>query len=320
MTQSPRISYNAELAAVFVQQHRITSRYPKVTSQLPVLPLELRSLVAGGYNPSIVRQGEGLLMAYRYHEEQSHSTKLALAEVTMGGSVQSNRLIEFDGDPLSREDPKLFAWQNAIWMAWVESAWPTQPVSSVVKYGRLEGSRLVQSFQVRPPNPKPIEKNLVPLTHEGKLYFIYESQPEQKILEVSDGTVGNQLASPPAFWPYGDVRGGSSPIPYRGQLLRFFHSGVDKEWGQTWPRRYFLGAVMMDAKPPFSVRQISSKPIAMGSEVCDVRVSQRPFHYKSNVIFPGGAVEYNGEWLVACGVNDSQCTVLKVKEGQLNFK
>jgi len=318
---APRNLHNADLCNAFIQTQKITCRYPKVTTQLPVLPLERQNLVAYGYNPSIVRKNEGLLMAYRFHPEDASVTRLALAEVTFGGRVQSDRSIDLSSssDSLSHEDPKLFNWQGQTWLVWVESTWPDTPLRSVVKFGMLEGNKVVKAFEIIPPNPKPMEKNLVPIPYDSRLFFIYESEPEQTVLEIAAGAVVNKFCSPAPFWPYGSIRGGSSPIRYQGKLLRFFHSGVDKEWGANWPRRYFIGACLMEPKPPFAVVAVSSKPVVYGSEICDLKVSERPKHYKPNVVFPGGAVEYKSEFLLAAGLNDSQCAILRIKPAQLNL-
>lgn len=319
MTDTPRLAHNAALCAEFVQRHKVAARYPKLSEQLPLLPLELEALVTHGYNPSIARQGEGLLMAYRHHAG-TLATKLALAEVTFGGRVQSNRALDFGYEPASAEDPKLFTWKDATWICWVESTWPHFPVTSVVKYGRLEGNRLVAQHQIQPPNPTPIEKNHVPLVADGVLHVIYHSEPEQIVFALEDGKVAKEYRAPAPLWPYGAIRGGTVPLPYDGALLRFFHSGVDKEWGAQWPRRYFVGAMLMEAIPPFAPKAVSVKPIAYGSELDDLKVSQRPGHHKQAVVFPGGAVLHNGEVLLSLGVNDSACALARVKPESIEWR
>ena len=36
-------------------------------------------------------------------------------------------------------------------------------------------------------------------------------------------------------------------------------------------------------------------------------------------MFPGGAVESDGYWLLALGMNDSACVIAKIRPNQLHF-
>lgn len=314
-----RIKHNSDLAQAFITKMNTTSRYPKVLEQVASLPLEVTKLVRFGYNPSILEDEGCLLMAYRYHDGNTLSTKLAMAQVGFDGKVLSNRTLELPGNAPSAEDPKLFRHHGQVWMCWVESNYPERPLSAVMKYGRLDGNTVVNTKQPTPPNPKAIEKNWCPLPGDT-VRFIYESEPEQKILELDGDKVVLECDSPGPVWPYGPIRGGTPPIEYKGKWLRFFHSGLDNEF-DGWRRRYFVGAALMDSVPPFTTLAVSTHPVLFGSEVDDLRGPERRqcVHYKPRVVFPGGAVAHDGHFLVAVGINDSACAILKIGLVQLNL-
>ena len=96
---------------------------------------------------------------------------------------------------------------------------------------------------------------------------------------------------------------------------------MDNEWA-GWRRRYFVGALLMDPDPPFAVVAITPKPLLYGSEIDGLSGTERGqcVSYKPRVVFPGGAVEHDGRFLLSVGLNDSACAILKITPEQLNFK
>jgi predicted GH43/DUF377 family glycosyl hydrolase len=122
-------------------------------------------------------------------------------------------------------------------------------------------------------------------------------------------------------WEYGHIRGGTTPLPYKGMLLRFFHSALDFELA-PWRRRYFVGAMLMSTEFPFKPVAISKKPILYGSELDTLTETERSgcIHFKSMVIFPLGAIDYGGgRFCLSCGINDSHCGLFTVTEKELGL-
>ena len=113
------------------------------------------------------------------------------------------------------------------------------------------------------------------------------------------------------------------PLEYDGKLLRFFHSTLDNEFAfpnrMVGYRRYFLGACLMDPTPPFQTVAVSRKPIVYGSEICGAPVPPGVVNLNSRVVFPGGAIARDGYWVVAVGVNDYHCALLKITPKELNL-
>ena len=162
------------------------------------------------------------------------------------------------------------------------------------EYGHNDGSAL--------------EKNWVFFENDGDTHFIYTCSPDHVVVRA-----GAEWRTPALPWAWGDIRGGTPPLPYRGKWLRFFHSQIqitDK------PRdgRYYLGAYLMNNQPPFEMLAIASHPIMGGHEWR----SPSP-HWKANVLIPYGAVEQGNGWLVSLGINDSAACWVNLTAAHLNF-
>lgn len=317
---APRLEHNWALAQKFIEEQRVTSRYPKVSEQLPTLPLNRAALKPFGYNPSIIEHDGWLLMAYRYHPDANNrKTWLALSQINPEGEPISCSLVHIEGS--SREDPKLFHNPEGFpWMSATVSTVPETPYRCVMVYGLAVNGRLDNQIQpkIGANDWSTMEKNWVFFRHCGQMYVIYQCSPTHKVFRLDNESPGELFEAPGPRWPYGAPRGGTPPLPYEGRLLRFFHSGLDNEFGQ-YRRRYFVGAYLMEDKPPFTPIRTSTRPILYGSEICDLKVKDRPFHYKPNVVFPGGAVDKGDHWILSCGVNDSSCVLVKVYPRDLHL-
>lgn len=319
--EPPRLRHNRELAEAYLSHSGIVSRYPKVSEQLETVPLETGKLFQHGYNPSIADHGGELVMAYRYHADDTLSTKLALATLEESGAVKSNRTLALNGK--SVEDPKLHTMNGALWMSYVESTWPDVPPNAVVKHGVFINGEV--GAMVQPSIGKndwtAIEKNWVFFSHKDVLFCIYQCSPVHEIWSLNEIHSGlPPLVTAAPAWPYGPIRGGTPPIEYEGKLLRFFHSALYNELTpDRW--RYYAGCYLMEPEPPFAVVRVSKRPILYGSEIDDLtpkeRQSVKP--WKSKIVFPGGAVARDGYWLVSVGCNDSACCLVKVTPDALQL-
>ena len=149
-------------------------------------------------------------------------------------------------------------------MSWIEAYWPVKAVGSV-RYGFFRGSTLNEA--ARPVygqnDGEHMEKNWTFFEHGDQLYFIYQCSPKQVIVRWSGKLEGEHITEGPR-WPYGQIKGGTPPIPYEGKLLRFFHSTLDNEVDLSL-RCYYIGACLMNPEPPFEVVAVSRKPIIYGS-------------------------------------------------------
>jgi predicted GH43/DUF377 family glycosyl hydrolase len=315
----PRLKHNRELAAAYISAQGNPPCWPKVSNQIETMPLQRDKLYANGYNPTIVEQDGSIFMCYRYHAG-TLASKLAAARIHPDtGSVESNWGVEAAGHSL--EDPRFFKLiSGQLWMSWVEAYWPIKSQGSV-RYGAFKGTALAES--ARPEyglnDGDHLEKNWVFFEHDGNIYFIYASHPKQVVVRWS-GKLEQEHVTPGPRWPYGEIKGGTPPVPYEGKLLRFFHSTLETEW-QPPKRAYYIGACLMNPEPPFETVSVSRKPVIYGSTDDDLTPEARKAcpHYKPKVVFPGGIIQRNGYWLLSLGANDCECVIAKITPENLNL-
>lgn len=322
---SKTTEHNRDLCNTFINENRIRSRFPKVSEQLECLPLERDKLFPFGYNPSIIKFNGAVWMAYRYHTGKPN-TSLALAKIDETGKVLSNEVLATKPGR-SLDDPRLFQVGNTVRVSWVDSSWPSNPVTSVVYVADLmPGLTAGLEHHSLPGNDSTtIQKNYVFFAHKGMVYCIHQCSPSHDIympygkIEGVDSIIPEMSTKAPV-WPYGEIRGGTVPLPYEGKLLRFFHSRLNNEWGEP-KYRYYIGAYLMNPEPPFEVVRVSKRPVLFGSEIDDLTPAERKqvVRRMPNVVFPAGAIEHGEGWLLSLGVNDCQSVLCKVKPNDLHF-
>ncbi len=312
--KSPSKQHNETLCSVVLKELNVTSRYPKVCEQVETLPLDRSKLFAFGYNPSIVDFEGWMVLAYRYHAG-TPATQIALAQIDNAGAVVTNKTLSLDAS--STEDPRLFLHDGWPHLCFVVSDWPKM-VKSLVRYVKILNGKPQGIFtpMIGQNDGQHTEKNWVFWSHEDSIMCLYRSSPTQQV--YNNDFVNGLMESEGPKWPYGQIRGGCI-VPWDGKLLRFFHSPLDNEWTSKQIRRYFVGCALMEPDPPFKTIRVSCKPILYGSEICRLKVKERPFHWKSNVVFPGGAVVRGDHIVLAVGTNDSCIELCKLDEKALNL-
>lgn len=318
---SPSAAHNQKETGQLAQRLGVYSRYPKVSEQVEQYPLDKSTLFPFGYNPTVIQGEEGFkVFAYRFHPDlNSPKTKVAIAQVDDSGRALTNRAHDFY-EPA--EDPKLFQGPRWPYLSIVCSMLPDQ-LKSIVRYCEVNGGKPqgIVTPNVGKNDWSAMEKNFVFWFQGGKLFCIYRCSPGDQLSYELDPKSGSILASHITLspvWPYGEIRGGTAPIDLGESYLRFFHSRLNNEMtGHPW--RYYVGAYLMAKEPPFAVIRVSKKPILYGSEVDDLKVKERPPHWKANVVFPGGAFKDNGNYCLAVGINDSACMLAKITEKELNL-
>jgi predicted GH43/DUF377 family glycosyl hydrolase len=69
-----------------------------------------------------------------------------------------------------------------------------------------------------------------------------------------------------------------------------------------------MGYYKFEVKPPFKITEISEKPILYGNEA-----DQRLLPDNSPlVVFPCGAIEKDGKFIVSFGLNDEKTGIIKI--------
>lgn len=153
------------------------------------------------------------------------------------------------------------------------------------------------------------QKNWTWFIHNDCLMIVYRMNPHV-ILEVNLKT--HKIESEykhfqdiSAMWDFGECRMGSNPILKDGYYHNFFHSSLP--WKHP-KRQYFMGYYKFESTPPFKIVEISKEPILYGNEV-DERILP---NISPLVIFPCGAIEKNGKFIVSFGLNDEKTGIIKI--------
>jgi predicted GH43/DUF377 family glycosyl hydrolase len=146
-----------------------------------------------------------------------------------------------------------------------------------------------------------------------KLYAIYGNKDgSQIVLEVQGDKVVSEHKSPAPKWSNGEIRGGAIIDYGEGKFLRFFHSRTDYP-DKTF--RYFIGASLIENKPPFATVKVGRSSIMSGNEIYTPNCK----HWKGNVYYPLGVVKDGDKFILSIGVNDSRIALVELTEGQLGL-
>lgn len=341
--KAPRVAHNEKLAEELLRNMGSPPLFPMVAMQQKVTTINRHALAPFGYNPSLTRHDGRLLMAYRSHTN-GPNTSLFMAELNDDLTVAKNSPIQISANGMSVEDARLFPWQGALWMSFQISRFESGGAASRTHVARLVPGNPWTIRDVWTPeygrnDGTGMEKNWVFFAQSERLFAIYSQGPEEQLtLEFGGGKViaehrteslcqfqhgrpdGDRVKWP--HWVFGSPKGGTAPIPFNGNLLRFFHSTLDNEPAH-YRRRYYVGAVKLKPEPPFDVIEFSSEPLLYGSEDDVMPPLERSAcsHWKGKVIFPAGAVWENPEKpdsvLLSVGVNDSQCAIARINRFKL---
>lgn len=225
------------------------------------------------------------------------------------------------------QDPRFVVYNSSLYIVYNNSFPPLNQremfLSKIVnennKFIALEAQKLTYE-----PDPTLDQKNWVPFVHDNQLYFIYSFEP-YKILrwnnhaKTMEAPFPQQSKNLDRLWPHGEIRGGT-PAIYVKELdayLGFFHSFVVWKKGEPpWQlrkspqwRRYYVGAYLIENKPPFQIRAFTFKPLSFKGL------------YDSNdnylVFFPMGVVEEQDGFIVSAGYQDDKTYILKISKKDL---
>lgn len=163
--------------------------------------------------------------------------------------------------------------------------------------------------ELRDIEPKQYEKSWVPFFYKNKLHILYSSKPWM-IYEFGDTWEDNKAwqDTKGVSWKYGIIRGGTPPVLVDGKLWTFFHSSL--KWQGNY-RRYYMGAIAFENKPPFKPLLITPEPLLAGSQN-DPWAARKP-----PCIFPCGAIYRDEQFFITAGVNDVKCAWIELSYDSL---
>lgn len=310
--QLPRFTWYCRYGQVMERVDELVEALRNTLSGTQKPKPNFTNIPKGCYNPSIIVHEGETLMSYRYHPDRTWRTQLKINDVPVR--------FPYPVSSCAHEDMRLFHFKGELWASYVCSRGSKLDPRCVNGYGKLLRKDdcwvVEQHFQpnVRGNYFSAMQKNAVPFASNDVIHLIWKDNLILEMCGNNPNEVETEHYNYGVEWPYGEIRGGTSPLPFHGKWLRFFHSRIwDRENGKPW--RYYMGALVMEPHPPFNVLHVSKTPILSGDESGDPVV----WHWKPDVCIPYGAIEDDGGWLVSLGINDAHCAVIRLKEEDLNL-
>lgn len=268
-----------------------------------------------GYNLSIMRVGNNVWKTYRYHPGNSWRTVLSLVHDGMEFPIK----VPSKYEKYSIEDGRLFMFRGKphLSMTVARSRLPGMNVDPCIQaYGELLPDGTLINW-VEPKVGKndftAQEKNWTYSEYQGRLFVTYSHSPSHVVYELDGGKVKQEFRTPIPICSFGQPRGGTQPVNFHGQWLRFFHTNQNNPKSDA-KQNYHLGCMTLESSPPFRVTGISRHPILSGNELYSPAK-----HWKAKVAIPYGVLENSGAWEVSLGRNDCECCIAYVWEENLNL-
>jgi len=269
-----------------------------------------------GYNLSMMRVGDKLWKTYRYHPDKSWRTVLSLKRDDVEFPIKPPSQY----DKHSIEDGRLFmfAGKPHISVTVARSRLPGMSFDPCIQgYGELAPDGSILNWcepRIGKNDWTGTEKNWVFFDYMGKLHVCYSHSPAHIVYEL-DGKGNNkrEYRTPMPVFKFGEPRGGTQFVNYRGGWLKFFHANQVNLKSDA-KQNYHVGALTVENSPPFRVTGISKFPILSGNEM----YSPAP-RWKPKCILPYGVLENSGAWEVSVGRNDCECAIAYIWEENLNL-
>ena len=155
------------------------------------------------------------------------------------------------------------------------------------------------------------EKNWTPFDFEGSPYFVYGDNPRaiynpnKRKFHLSQQSIG---------WNYGVIRGGTPAIPYKDELITFFHGVISlREDDWTQGRMYTMGAYTFKPTHPFNVTSITHTPLMRGEYIYPNPINGKMIL----VVFPSGVIEDVDSFWVSLGINDACTGIVRISKNVL---
>ncbi len=276
---------------------------PPVSSRANALPplrtTRVHGLVASekddGFNASILRYQGRLLLAYRSGWEGSQILVAELSE-----DFQPTRsvplVIRHQLSRSGREDPRLFVHRGKLHVAFV--GFVAAGGKTHMLYARLTDGLEVEHVYAPEYAGRvwPKEKNWSFFEWSGELFAVYSIAPHVVLHVRGDHAYPFAETAVKLPWGGGHLRGGASPVLVGGEFWHWFHGAQDS----AGFRRYSVGVVAFEARPPFRPTRISPAPLLWAN---DSTVPAEQPH--KSITFPCGSVLEGGVWTISAGTHDA---------------
>lgn len=289
-----------------------------------------------GFNPSLVRWNEKLLLSFReIHDPQPHSSQSA-AKSTISlvwlddefNPINTPFTLDFNSPLSCTDDARLLVVGEdlyilysdnveelisdagfRVWMAKIDVQEDKFIVYDKEKLTYFDGE---QAFRR--------EKNWTPFDYQGYLCLSYTLAPHKVFLPLkgTECCITLSESSRKLPWNWGELRGGTPAIQVNGKYLTFFHSCIDTVTIHSEGKaalHYFLGAALFENIPPFEVTHMSTQPIvAKGFYSGETYV---PYWKPVCAIFPCGILQDKDSIIVSYGRQDHEIWIARFDTDKL---
>lgn len=295
-----------------------------------LLPETWRAAVNPGtvraFNPAILRDGDGWLMAYRIVAEPALRRQIALCRLDRGFHVIEGTQTPFTDWIRFREpaelpeqartwfaDPRLYRLAGRLFVYW-NSGWHEPRNYQFLQELDPKSLRPIdepRELTLRGTRQK-LEKNWT-LFECGGLHAVYSVTPHRILTFTLEGSGPIEFVEswPPVANPgghaqlHGGLRGGAPPQRHEDHFYSFCHSIETGADGY----RYVASAYRFAATPPFAPTDMPQSPLAIELPPSARRSLPKLNPAVGDVIYPAGAAFVDGHWIVSFGIDDERCGI-----------
>lgn len=295
------------------------------------------------FNPGLLRDGSGWLLAYRIVAEPGLERRIAFCRLDESFRVIPGSAFAFSDQvrfPPTHEyppqvtswfaDPRLYRLAGRLFVYW-NSGWHEPQNHQFLQQfdaATLHPIGSPRELVLNGPRQK-LEKNWVlferasPLGTGGGdgLYAIYSVAPHRTLgfslagagpIEFTD--LGAPILNPAGFaQAHGGLRGGAPPQYANGHFYSFCHSIEAGEGGYT----YLPSVYRFAAGRPFAPTDMPrcALPIRIPPEGRRALPKLNPA--VGHVVYPAGAAWLGGRWVISAGVDDERFAILVLTDEQI---
>jgi len=300
-----------------------------------LLPAAWRPLGEGAlraFNPGILREGDGWILAYRVVGETDTRRRIAICRLD-----REFRIVPDSASPLTDHirfrpkqdysaeaftwfaDPRLYRLAGRLFIYW-NSGWhepqnhqflqeldarSLQPIGHPREY-KIEGDR------------RKLEKNWC-LFGEGPFHAVYCVAPH-RVLSFSlagEGPIVFRdealIENPGAARAHGGLRGGAPPQRRGDHYYSFCHTIHDAPGGY----RYAASAYRFAVQAPFGPTDLPHSAVPLPNPLGATRAHPKLNGAVSEVIYPAGAAAQGDDWVISYGINDERCAIAVLGDAQV---
>ena len=316
---SKRFAFHCRYSDYQIRKNELSRSASMAVNKVPaitqmIVPTKHRH----GYNMCIGRVNNSMMATYRFHPNpKGWKTRLAITN-----SIDSAEEIIFPESlsKMSLEDGRIFQHNDKTYLAYVCSQSEYQIFRSLQAYGPLDlvdGKWTVTKHivpKMRGNDFSGMQKNWLPISHAGKLWFIHGiSGGKQISIQVDGDKVVSDVKCDAPVWGYGEIRGGVI-VRHKGKTFRFFHSRLG-DGHKHYRFRYYIGVSEINPEPPFNTISVNEFPIYAGNE----KYTPDCHHWKPNCALPYGAVSDDSGIKLSIGLNDCESAVLVLGDRELKL-